>query len=65
MGAKSVVASVGLIPDSEATSDLMVRFHRGLISGASPSSALATAQSQSLDTPDGYIAAASFLCIGG
>jgi tetratricopeptide (TPR) repeat protein len=65
MGAKSVVASVGLVPDSEATSELMVSFHRGLISGASPSSALATAQSQSLDTPDGYIAAASFLCIGG
>jgi tetratricopeptide (TPR) repeat protein len=65
MGAKSVVASVGLVPDSEATSDLMVAFHRGLISGATPAEALATAQFQSLDTPDGYIAAASFLCIGG
>jgi predicted negative regulator of RcsB-dependent stress response len=65
MGAKSVVASVGLVPDSEATSDLMVAFHRGLISGATPAQALATAQSHSLDTPDGYIAAASFLCIGG
>jgi CHAT domain-containing protein len=65
MGAKSVVASVGLVPDSEATSDLMVSFHRGLISGANPAHALATAQSQSLTTPDGYIAAASFLCIGG
>jgi CHAT domain-containing protein len=65
MGAKSVVASVGLVPDSQATSDLMVSFHRGLISGATPAQALATAQSQSLDTPDGYIAAASFLCIGG
>jgi tetratricopeptide (TPR) repeat protein len=63
MGAKSVVASVGLVPDSEATSDLMVSFHRGLISGATPSQALAAAQSQ--DTPDGYIAAASFLCVGG
>jgi hypothetical protein len=65
MGAKSVVASVGLVPDSQATSDLMVSFHRGLISGATPAQALATAQSQSLDTPDGFIAAASFLCIGG
>jgi tetratricopeptide (TPR) repeat protein len=65
MGAKSVVASVGLVPDSQATSDLMVNFHRSLISGAPPAHALATAQSQSLDTPDGYIAAASFLCIGG
>lgn len=64
MGSKSVVASVGLVPDSEATSDLMVRFHRGLVSGATPAHALSTAQSQSLDTPDGYIAAASFLCIG-
>jgi tetratricopeptide (TPR) repeat protein len=65
MGSKSVVASVGLVPDSEATSDLMVSFHRGLISGATPAQALSAAQSQSLDTSDGYIAAASFLCIGG
>ncbi len=65
MGSKSVVASVGLVPDSEATSDLMVRFHQGLRSGLSPARALSTAQHESLDTPDGYIAAASFLCIGG
>ena len=65
MGAKSVVASVGLVPDSEATSDLMVSFHRGLISGASPTQALFSAQRESMDTPDGYIAAASFLCVGG
>ncbi|CAN5859617.1 CHAT domain-containing protein [soil metagenome] len=65
MGAKSVVASVGLVPDSEATSDLMFRFHQGLRSGLPPARALSTAQHDSLDTPDGYIAAASFLCIGG
>ncbi|MEX1037962.1 MAG: CHAT domain-containing protein [Acidimicrobiia bacterium] len=65
MGSKSVVASVGLVPDSAATSELMVRFHRGLINGATPSQALSAAQRDSLDTPDGYIAAASFLCMGG
>lgn len=65
MGSKSVVASVGLVPDSTATSDLMVRFHKGLRSGLSPSRALSTAQQDSLNTPDGYTAAASFLCIGG
>lgn len=65
MGSKAVVASVGLVPDSTATSDLMVRFHEGLCSGLSPARALSTAQHDSMDNPDGYIAAASFLCIGG
>lgn len=65
MGSKAVVASVGLVPDSTATSDLMVRFHQALISGLSPARALSDAQQDSRDTPDGYIAAASFLCIGG
>ncbi len=65
MGSKAVVASVGLVPDSTATSDLMVRFHQGLRSGLSPAHALSAAQTDSQDTPDGYLAAASFLCIGG
>lgn len=65
MGSKTVVASVGLVPDSTATSDLMVRFHQGLLTGLAPARALSNAQQDSLDTPDGYIAAASFLCIGG
>ncbi len=40
LGAKSLVASVGLVPDSEATRELMVGLHRGLISGLGPAEAL-------------------------
>lgn len=65
MGSRSVVATVGLVPDSEATSDLMSRFHRGLIWGYQPSQALAQAQHEMLDDPEGFVAAASFLCFGG
>ncbi len=65
MGSRSVVASVGLVPDTEATTELMVRFHSGLTKGSSPAEALSRAQGSMLDDPDGYIAAASFLCIGG
>ncbi len=64
MGSKSVVASIGLVPDSRATSDLMLRFHTGIRDGVDPPSALASAQAALLDNPAGYIAAASFLCIG-
>jgi CHAT domain-containing protein len=64
MGTKSIIASVGLVPDSQATKDLMVALHSGLVSGLSPSEALHQAQSQTTDTPEGYIAASSFVCIG-
>jgi tetratricopeptide (TPR) repeat protein len=64
MGTKSIIASVGLVPDSEATKDLMVALHRGLISGLSPSQALHRAQLEAAETPEGYVAASSFICIG-
>jgi CHAT domain-containing protein len=64
MGTKTVIASVGIVPDSAATKDLMVALHRGLIAGLSPSHALQEAQSQVAGTPEGYIAASSFICIG-
>lgn len=64
MGSKSVVATTGLVPDSEATSDLMLRFHYGLDKGLPVAASLKHAQTAGLDDPDGYIAAASFLCIG-
>lgn len=65
MGSHSVVASVGLVPDTTATTDLMLRFHRARTSGLGPGAALARAQADALDDHDGFIAAASFLCIGG
>lgn len=64
MGTRSIIASVGLVPDSEATKDLMVGLHRGLVSGLSPSQALHRAQMEAGETPEGYVAASSFICIG-
>jgi hypothetical protein len=64
MGTRSIVASVGLVPDAPATSELMVEFHRGLVAGLEPAAALARAQQLSLDDPEGFVAAASFICVG-
>lgn len=64
LGTRSVVASVGLVPDKPATSDLMLDFHRGLIEGLEPATALTRAQTEKLDDPDGFVAAASFVCVG-
>jgi CHAT domain-containing protein len=64
MGSRTVVASVGLVPDAEATSDLMIDFHRGLIKGLSPAQALSDAQSAAFEDPGRFVAAASFVCVG-
>ena len=64
MGTRSVVASVGLVPDAPATSQLMVRFHRGLLDGRDGPEALAWAQAGAGDDPLGVVAAASFLYVG-
>lgn len=65
MGTSNVVASIGLVPDAEATVDLMVDFHAGLATGLTPAQALARAQSSRLDDPEAFVSAASFLCLGG
>lgn len=64
LGTGTLVASVGLVPDSTATRSLMVRLHRGLIDGDRPSEALAAAQQAAAGDDAGYVAAASFVCIG-
>lgn len=64
MGSRSIVASVGLVPDAPATSELMVELHRGLIDGLEPAAALARAQGSKADDPEGFVAAASFICVG-
>ncbi len=64
MGTKSVIASVGLVPDSHATKDLMVALHKRLSQGIPPAEALAAAQSEVSDTPEGFLSAASFVCVG-
>jgi tetratricopeptide (TPR) repeat protein len=64
MGTRSIIASVGLVPDSHATKDLMVALHRGLVAGLAPSVALHEAQARMGETPEGFVAASSFICIG-
>lgn len=64
MGTRSVVASVGLVPDAPATLDLMVAFHHGLVDGLEPAGALSMAQSEMLDDPARFVSAASFICVG-
>lgn len=64
MGTRNVVASVGLVPDSPATSDLMVDLHEGLVGGLEPAVALSAAQLAAFDDPERFVAAASFICVG-
>lgn len=64
IGTRTVVASVGLVPDSPATSGLMLDFHRGLIDGFDPAVALARAQDEAFTDPAAVVAAASFICVG-
>jgi tetratricopeptide (TPR) repeat protein len=64
MGTRNVVASVGLVPDSSATSDLMVDLHKGLVAGLEPAVALSAAQSAAFHDPERFIAAVSFVCVG-
>ncbi len=65
MGARAVVASIGLVPDTPATSSLMIDFHKRMISGTEPASALASAQRAAGEDPLGRVAAASFAYVGG
>ena len=64
MGTRSLIASVGLVPDSESTRALMVELHKNLIARVAPGEALSRAQAAISDTRGGYVAAASFVCIG-
>ena len=64
MGSRSIVASIGLVPDSEATKELMVNLHKGLVAGKSVPEALSLAQNKMRDTPEGMVSAASFIAVG-
>jgi hypothetical protein len=64
IGTRSVVASVGLVPDTPATSELMVDLHVGLRQGLAPAKALARAQERSFDDEGSFVSAASFICVG-
>jgi CHAT domain-containing protein len=64
LGVRSLVASVGLVPDTDMTRELMIKFHNGLRNGLGPAAALSRAQSAIDESPAGYVAAASFVCVG-
>lgn len=64
MGARAAVASIGLVPDTPATSSLMIDFHKRMIAGMAPASALAAAQRAAGEDPLGRVAAASFVYVG-
>ena len=64
MGTRTVVASIGLVPDSDTTRALMLEFHQGLLDGLGPAHSLSQAQGGSMERPGGLVAAASFVCIG-
>lgn len=60
----TLVAPVVPIPDAE-TAPLMTRYHRNLLGGQAPASALAQAQQQhDPDSPRSRASAASFICLG-
>ena len=61
-GTRTVVASVGLVPDAASTRRVMGRFHGRLAAGDSPSVALAAAQQKAIESGD--LASASFVCFG-
>ncbi len=60
LGVRSVVAPVFSVPD-DATTPLMIAFHEGLVTGLSPSAALARACAR---PGRATAAAAAFLCVG-
>ena len=64
IGTSTVVASMGLVPDSLATRDLMIGFHERIDQGVAPSVALSEAQAIAMQSDAGLIAAANFVCIG-
>ncbi len=65
LGARTVVASVLPVPD-EATSCLMVEFHRRLVTGTNTATALAQAQAAMVDSlgSDAAVVVTPFTCFG-
>ena len=62
LGARTVVASAGLLPDDVTTRDTMVRMHRDLRAGLGAAESLALARASTL--PDLDLTAAALLTIG-
>ena len=65
LGARTLIATVLPVP-AELTTALMLDLHRGMLAGASPAAALATAQRELAGAGDGraLATAAAFVCFG-
>lgn len=63
-GTSSLIASIGLVPDTTATRRFMLALHDKMRCGSSPAVALASAQREVADDPAAALAAASFVCFG-
>jgi CHAT domain-containing protein len=63
-GVRTVVASAGLVPDSNATKRTMLEFHRRLAGGERPAAALAAAVARSAAAGPAGFAEAGFVCFG-
>ncbi len=65
LGTRSLVASVGLVPDTEATVELMSDMHRRISTGVAPAEALhAATLGLTHDDPVHVAARAAFVCMG-
>jgi len=62
-GTRTVIASIGLVPDAESTRTLMVDFHSRLAAGSSPAGALAESQAAAIAVGQDVVAG-SFVCFG-
>ncbi len=63
-GCRTVIASTGLVPDTARTAKTMVDFHRRLVAGEGPASALAAAQADAIASGRDGMASAPFVCFG-
>lgn len=64
LGSESVIASVGLIPDTAATTGLMLSLHGHLNSGTGPAKALFLSGRDVGESVPNQMAAANFICVG-
>lgn len=67
MGARTVVASVGALPDTAETRRVMVALHRGMVSGATAAQALAavrTSEAEDRNGGDVGVASAGLITLG-
>ncbi|MBT8207559.1 MAG: CHAT domain-containing protein, partial [Acidimicrobiia bacterium] len=63
-GTSSLIASIGLVPDTTATRQFMLALHDKMRSGSPPAVALAAAQREAAGDTAAALAAASFVCFG-